>query len=74
MALDGQPVRVKAQFNPALDTGAWFLNFHGHIEKGDTNLLQAAVISSEFEKGSPLPADPAPGVWKVLVKILAPIG
>lgn len=74
MALDGKPVHVKAQFKPALDTGAWFLSFHGHLEKGDMNLLQAAVICSEFEKGTPLPAAPAPLVWKALVKILAPIG
>ena len=74
MALDGQAVHVKAQFKPALDTGAWFLIFHGHLERGDMNLLRAAVISSEFRQGTPLPAAPAPVVWKILIKILAPVG
>ena len=74
MALDGQPVHVAGQFEPPLDTGAWFLTFHGHLGRGDMNLLQAAVISSEYKLGSPLPADPPPAVWRLLVKILAPVG
>jgi mannose-6-phosphate isomerase-like protein (cupin superfamily) len=74
IALDGKPVRVKAHFSPALDTGPWFLSFHGQLAKGDMNLLQAAVICSEFKKGTPLPVNPHPILWKILVKILAPIG
>jgi mannose-6-phosphate isomerase-like protein (cupin superfamily) len=74
MALDGKPVRVKAEFEPALDTGAWFLSFHGAIDRGEMNLLRAAVISSEYRAGTPLPADPSPAVWRILVKVLAPIG
>ena len=74
MALDGKPVHVKAEFAPALDTGAWFLHFQGHIAQGDMDLLQAAVISSEYEEGAPLPVSPPPAFLKVLVKILAPVG
>ena len=74
MALDGQPVRVIASYAPALDTGEWFLSFHGHIQRGDMNLLRATVISSEYEQGTPLPASPSPVVWRILVKLLAPIG
>jgi mannose-6-phosphate isomerase-like protein (cupin superfamily) len=74
MALDGRPVRVKAEYEPALDTGAWFLSFHGAIDRGEMNLLRAAVISSEYSAGTPLPADPSPAVWRILVKVLAPIG
>jgi mannose-6-phosphate isomerase-like protein (cupin superfamily) len=74
MALDGTPVRVAVQFVPALDTGAWFVAFHGSIDRGEMNLLQAAVIASEYERGSPLPAAPSPWVWRLVIKILAPIG
>jgi mannose-6-phosphate isomerase-like protein (cupin superfamily) len=74
MALDGQPVQVIARFAPALDTGEWFLSFHGHLQRGEMNLLRAAVISSEYEQGTPLPASPSPVVWRILVKLLAPIG
>jgi mannose-6-phosphate isomerase-like protein (cupin superfamily) len=74
MALDGRPVRVMAEYEPALDTGAWFLSFHGAIDRGEMNLLRAAVISSEYSAGTPLPADPSPVVWRILVKVLAPIG
>jgi len=74
MALDSQPVHVEVQFEPAFDTGAWFLSFHGHLERGDMNLLLAAVISSEYEQGTPLPANPSPLAWRLLVKILAPVG
>ena len=67
MALDGEPVHVKAEFDPALDTGAWFVHFQGHIAQGDMDLLQAAVISSEYEQGAPLPAAPSPIVWNTVV-------
>ena len=74
MALDSEPVHVKAEFEPAFDTGDWFVQFHGALEQGDMNLWQAVVISSEYAKGTPLPASPSPIFWKVLIKILAPIG
>jgi mannose-6-phosphate isomerase-like protein (cupin superfamily) len=74
MALDGRPVRVKAEYEPALDTGEWFVSFHGALDRGEMNLLRAAVISSEYRAGTPLPADPSPIVWKILVKVLAPFG
>ncbi len=64
---------MEAVFAPALDTGAWFVSFHGHLERNDMNLLQAVVIQSEFDQGAPWPAQ-LPLMWKALVKVLAPIG
>jgi mannose-6-phosphate isomerase-like protein (cupin superfamily) len=73
MALNGAPVRVMAEFRPALDTADWFASFHGHLERGDMNLLQAVVIQSEFDDGAPWPAQ-AEWLWKIMVKVLAPVG
>ena len=73
IALGGEPVRVKAEFRPALDTGEWFYRVHGPLERGEMSLLHLMVVQSEFE-GAPWPASPSPIVWKILVKILAPIG
>lgn len=72
MALDGKPVRVKAEFRPALDTGEWFHRLHGPLERGEMGLLEAAVIQSEYQ-GAVWPAHNK-WMWKLLVKILAPIG
>ncbi len=73
MALDDQPVRVTAFFAPALDVDQWFLNFERELQAGNMDLLQAAVISREFE-GAPLPVSPPPAVMNLLVRVLAPIG
>jgi len=72
MALGGKPVRVKAEFRPALDTGEWFHRLHGPLERGEMGLLEATVIQSEYQ-GAVWPAYPK-WMWKLLVKILAPIG
>jgi mannose-6-phosphate isomerase-like protein (cupin superfamily) len=73
MALDGRPVHVMAEFRPALDTAEWFTSFHGHIDRNSMNLFRAVVIQSEFDEGAPWPAA-APWLWKVMVKVLAPVG
>ena len=73
MALDGAPVRVKAEYRPALDTADVFHRLLGPLERGEINLLQAMVIQSEYE-GVVWPATPSPATSKILVKMLAPIG
>jgi mannose-6-phosphate isomerase-like protein (cupin superfamily) len=73
MALDGRPVRVKAEYRPALNTAEWFASFHGHLERDDMTLIQAVVIQSEFYEGAPWPSQARP-LWKALVRVLAPIG
>jgi mannose-6-phosphate isomerase-like protein (cupin superfamily) len=73
MALGGQPVRVRAEFRPALETAELFYRLYGPLDRGEINLLQAAVIQSEY-RGTVWPADPHPVMWKMLFKILAPIG
>jgi hypothetical protein len=52
---------------------ASFLKLYGPLDRGEINLLQAMVIQSEYE-GTVWPASPHPLIWKVLAKILAPIG
>lgn len=74
MAMDGKPVRVTAYFEPALDIDAWFVNFHKHIALADLDLVQAAVISREFERGAPMPVEPPAFVWNLAAKMLAPLG
>ena len=73
MALGGEPVHVKAEFRPALETGELFHRVYGPLERGEINILQAMVIQSEY-RGAVWPVDPHPLVWKTLAKILAPIG
>lgn len=73
MALGGEPVRVKAEYRPALETGELFHRVYGPLERGEISLLQAMVIQAEYE-GAVWPASPSPLVWKVMVKIVAPIG
>ena len=73
MALDGAPVRVKAEYSPALDTAEVFHRQLGPLERGEITLLQMMVMQSEYE-GVVWPASPSPAMWKILVKILAPIG
>jgi hypothetical protein len=43
------------------------------LDRGDIDFLQAMVIQSEY-RGAVWPAYPSPVAWKVLAKILAPIG
>jgi mannose-6-phosphate isomerase-like protein (cupin superfamily) len=73
MALDGEPVRVKAEYRPALETGELFHRVYGPLERGEINLLHAMVIQTEYE-GAVWPASPSPLIWKIMAKILAPIG
>jgi len=73
MALDGEPVRVKAEYRPALETGELFHRVYGPLERGEINLLQAMVIQTEYE-GAVWPASPSPLMWRFMAKILAPIG
>ena len=73
MALGGEPVRVKAEYRPALETGELFHRVYGPLERGEINLLHAMVIQTEYE-GAVWPASPSPLTWKIMAKILAPIG
>jgi mannose-6-phosphate isomerase-like protein (cupin superfamily) len=73
MALGGQPVRVKAEYKPALDTGVLFYRLYGPLERSEINLLQAMVIQREY-RGAVWPAYPHPVLWKMLAMTLAPIG
>ncbi len=73
MALGGQPVRVKAVYEPALDTAQLFYKLYGPLERGEINLLHAMVIQREY-RGTVWPAHPHPVMWKVLAMTLAPIG
>lgn len=73
MALGGEPVRIKAEYRPALETGELFHRLYGPLERGEINVLQAMVIQSEYE-GAVWPASPSPLVWKIMAKIIAPIG
>jgi mannose-6-phosphate isomerase-like protein (cupin superfamily) len=73
MALGGEPVRVKAEYRPALETGELFHRVYGPLERGEINLLQATVIQTEYE-GAVWPASPSPLIWRIMAKILAPIG
>lgn len=74
MALDQEPVRVKAYFDPPMEVASWFVEFQQHVADDTMNLLQAAVISREYGPSSPTPADPSPRVWNALSSVLAPIG
>ena len=73
MALGGEPVRVKAEYRPALETGELFHRVYGPLERGEINLLQAMVIQTEYE-GAVWPASPSPLIWGIMAKVLAPIG
>lgn len=73
MALGGEPVRIKAEYRPALETGELFHRLYGPLERGEIDVLQAMVIQSEYE-GAVWPASPSPLVWKIMAKIIAPIG
>lgn len=73
MALGGEPVRVKAEYRPALETDELFYRVYGPLERGEINILQAMVIQSEYE-GAVWPASPSPLMWKTMAKLLAPIG
>jgi mannose-6-phosphate isomerase-like protein (cupin superfamily) len=73
MALDGKPVRVKAVYEPALDTAVLFYRLYGPLERGEINLLHAMVIQREY-RGTVWPAHPHPVLWKMLAMTLAPIG
>ena len=73
MALGGKPVHVKAEYSPALETGELFHRVYGPLERGEINLLQAMVIQTEYE-GAVWPASPSPLIWRIMAKILAPIG
>ena len=73
MALGGESVRVKAEYRPALETGELFRKAYGPLERGEINLLQAMVIQTEYE-GAVWPASPSPMMWRIIAKILAPIG
>lgn len=73
MALGGQPVRVKAVYEPALDTAQLFYKLIGPLERGEINLLHAMVIQREY-RGTVWPAHPHPALWKVVAMTLAPIG
>lgn len=74
MALDDQPVRVEAYFDPPLDMAGCFVHFQKHIAQDSMNLLQAAVISREFVRSSPAPVQPSPWVWNVLARLIARVG
>jgi mannose-6-phosphate isomerase-like protein (cupin superfamily) len=73
MALDGKPVRVKAVYEPALDTAQLFYKLIGPLERGEINLLHAMVIQREY-RGAVWPAHPHPVLWKMVAMTLAPIG
>ena len=73
MALSDEPVRVKAEYRPALETGELFHRLYGPLERGEIDLLQAMVMQTEYE-GAVWPASPSPLTWRIMAKILAPIG
>jgi hypothetical protein len=50
-----------------------FHRLYGPLERGEINLLQASVIQTEYE-GAVWPASPSPMIWRIIAKILAPIG
>ncbi len=74
MALDGEPVRVEAFFDPPLEVAGWFVHFQAHIASDTMDLLQAAVISREYGDSSPAPVEPSPLIWSVASRVLAPLG
>ena len=74
MALDDQPVRVLATFDPPMRVASWFVHFQKHIANDSMDFFQAAVISREFPNSSPAPVSPSPAIWSVLSRIMAPIG